>query len=65
MKEESTKAKLIEAFNKSESMSVTETCRIANVTRGTYYFHFYKDADFRREMLTRQQHRMAEKIAKI
>lgn len=61
--EESTKSALLNAFGKSETKSIVDLCRIAGVTRGTFYFHYYKDADFRKEFFTKQKEHLTEKIA--
>jgi AcrR family transcriptional regulator len=60
-KESDTKKLLLAAFDQSKV--VAEVCRIAGVTPSAFYFHFYKDATFRREVLEKRAERLAERIA--
>jgi AcrR family transcriptional regulator len=64
-KAEETKPALLKAFDQSEKKSVAEVCRIVGVTPSTFYFHFYKDSEFRREILTRRHQQLAEQIATV
>lgn len=58
-----TKTLLIAAAEKSPDMSVAALCRQVGVTRSTFYFHYYKDADFRKSLLITRQKHLANKIA--
>jgi AcrR family transcriptional regulator len=60
-KESNTKNKLLSAFDQSKV--IAEACRIAGVTPSAFYFHFYKDKEFRREVLERRAEQIAERIA--
>ena len=62
-KDEPTKQALLKAFDQSETKSIAEVCRIVGVTPSAFYFHFYKDSDFRREVIKRRQERLADIIA--
>ncbi len=64
-KENTTKSELLSAFDKSEKKQVSEVCRIVGITPGTYYFHFYKDSDFRRQVLEKQREHLTEMIAAV
>jgi hypothetical protein len=64
-KNNNTKSELLKAFDQSETKQITDACRICGVALGTYYFHFYKDAEFRREVMEKQRAHLAEKIATI
>jgi hypothetical protein len=61
----STKSELLAAFDKSENKQVAEVCRIVGVTSGTFYFHFYKDSEFRREVFEKRREHLAERIANV
>ncbi len=63
--EESTKQYHLEAFDKSKTKSISDVCRITGFTRGTYYFHFYKDAEFRKQVFIKQQEKLTSAIAAI
>jgi len=66
MKEKkSTKSAFIRAFNESESKAISDLCRIVGVSRFTFYYHFRKDADFRRQVLEKQRENLTEKIATV
>jgi TnpA family transposase len=49
-----TKAALLNAFDSSEKKKIAGVCRLAGTTPSTFYFHFYKDSDFRREVLKKR-----------
>jgi AcrR family transcriptional regulator len=59
-KENNTKKDLLNAFLRTKV--VAEACRIAGVTPSAFYFHFYKDKDFRREVLEKRAEQLAERI---
>ena len=42
-----TKTALLDAFGKSKKKTVRDACRIADVTPSCFYFHLYKDTNFR------------------
>ncbi len=56
-----TKKLLLAAFERSRV--IAEACRIAGVSPSAYYFHFYKDATFRRAVLEKRAEQIAERIA--
>jgi AcrR family transcriptional regulator len=60
-KKSDTKKELLAAFNQSKI--IAEACRIAGVTPSGFYFHFYKDEDFRREVLEKRAENLAERIS--
>jgi AcrR family transcriptional regulator len=60
-KENTTKSELLRALNQSKV--IAEACRIAGVTPSAFYFHFYKDAGFRREVLEKRAEQLAERIS--
>ncbi len=60
-----TKSTLLNAFDKSESKSVADLCRIARVSRYAFYYHLNRDADFRRELITKQREHLTERLAVI
>lgn len=64
-RKKSTKSELLKAFDKSERKQIVEVCRIVGVTPGTFYFHYYKDADFRREVMEKQREHLAKKIEAV
>ncbi len=64
-KENNTKSELLEAFDKSQKKQTAEVCRIAGVTPSTFYLHYYKDRDFRRQVLEKQLEHLSEKVATV
>jgi hypothetical protein len=60
-KKPDTKKELLAAFDRSKVVAVA--CRIVGVSPSAYYFHFYKDRDFRREVLEKRAKTLAERIA--
>jgi AcrR family transcriptional regulator len=60
-KQSDTKKELLAAFG--QSGVIAEACRIAGVTPSTFYFHYYKNAAFRREVLEKRAEQIAERIA--
>ncbi len=60
-KKSDTKKELLAAFNQSKV--IAEVCRIAGVTPSAFYFHFYKDKDFQREVLEKRQEDLERRIA--
>ncbi|MET0753724.1 MAG: hypothetical protein ABWZ66_10145 [Pyrinomonadaceae bacterium] len=56
---------IIEAFEKSESKTVTDVCRIAGIVRNTFYFHCRRDAEFRRQVLEIQREKLNKKLAAV
>jgi hypothetical protein len=64
-KEKNKKSALLEAFDKSATKQASEACRIAGVALSTFYFHSYKDKEFRREVLAKQMEHLKEKLAAV
>ncbi len=64
-KENNTKERLLNAFDLSENKQVAESCRIAGVSVSTYFFHFYKDRTFHRQILEKQIQHLNEKLAAV
>ncbi len=60
-KKNDTKQKIIDAFDQSKI--VADACRIAGVSPSAFYFHYYKDADFKRRVLEKRREHLAEQIA--
>ncbi len=60
---ETTKSELLAAFDKPEAKSIVAACRIAGVTRAAFYFHFYKDETFRRQIITKKAERLIKLAA--
>ncbi len=58
-----TKAVLMDAFDRSEKKSVVDVCRIAGISPSSYWFHYYKDAPFRRLVLEKKMEILAAKLA--
>ena len=58
-----TKLALLNAFDKSETQTIGDVCRIAEITPSTYYFHQYKDSDFRRQVIEKKMNFLAAKLA--
>jgi hypothetical protein len=57
-----TKTALLNAFDKSETQTIGDVCRIAEITPSTYYFHQYKDIDFRRQVIEKRMNFLARKL---
>jgi hypothetical protein len=49
-----TKSDLLKAFDQSEKQTIANACRIADVVPSTFYYHLYKDSDFRRQVLEKR-----------
>ncbi len=64
-KEKNKKSALLDAFDKSSTKKAAEACRIAGVALSTFYFHAYKDADFRRKILEKQREHLSDRIAAV
>ncbi len=62
-KEINKKQALLEAFDLSKNKKVTEACRIAGVAKSTFYFHTYRDENFRQEVLKKQLKHLEGRIA--
>jgi hypothetical protein len=62
MKRENTKTELLKAFDQSEKKSAADVCRIVGIVQSTYYFHLYKDPEFRRQVLEKKREYLTEKI---
>lgn len=60
-----TKQLILQAFDKSESKAVRAVCRTANVSPSAFYFHYYKDPEFRRQFLEKQRDQLNEQIEAI
>lgn len=65
MKKNRTKEKLLSAFSQSKTGVIADICKLAGVTVGTYYFHFYKDPKFRLEVFKKQRERLTAEIDAI
>jgi ACT domain-containing protein len=65
MKQTNKKSALLDAFDLSKTKQITEACRIAGVAQSTFYFHFYKDAAFRRQVLEKQLQHLSERVAAV
>jgi hypothetical protein len=63
--EKTTKSAFIQAFEKSETKSVADLCRIVGVSRFTFYYHFNKDADFRKSLLEKQREYLGNRIVAV
>jgi hypothetical protein len=59
-----TKSALLNAFDVSETQTIGDVCRIAEIAPSTYYFHQYKDIDFRRQVIEKKMNFLAKKLAK-
>jgi hypothetical protein len=60
-----TKKEILNAFDLSKKKQISEVCRMVGIASSTFYFHFYKDSDFRRQILQKQQEHLAAKIAAV
>ena len=65
MHNRNTKQGILDAFDQSEKKSISDVCQIAGITRSTFYFHFDKDMNFRRQVLEKQREHLAQKIAAV
>ncbi len=64
-KEKNKKSALLAAFDKSQTKKPPEACEIAGVSLSVYYFHHYKDADFRRAVLEKQAQHILQTLASV
>jgi TnpA family transposase len=58
-----TKSELIKAFDKSEKKTAVDVCRIVGITPSSFYFHWYKDENFRRQVIEKKMEFLATKLA--
>ena len=65
MKEKNKKPALLDAFDQSQTKKAPEACKIAGVSLSVYYFHFYKDENFRRQILEKKLKHLSERIAAV
>jgi transposase-like protein len=63
MRENKTKSEILEAFELSETKTIADVCRIVGIVPSTYYFHQYRDADFRRQVLEKRLYYLTAKTA--
>jgi hypothetical protein len=63
--EKNKKQALLEAFDKSETKKPPEACRIAGVALSTFYFHTYRDPEFRQEVLKKQAEHVLRSVASV
>jgi ACT domain-containing protein len=64
-KQTNKKEALLDAFDQSETKQAAEACRIAGVAKSTYYFHAYKDPEFRRQVMEKQRDHLSARIASV
>ncbi len=62
MRENTTKSELLEAFDQSETKTIADVCRIADVTPSALYYHANKSGDFRRQIMKKRLEYLTEKI---
>ncbi|HXH69796.1 MAG TPA: hypothetical protein VNI60_05550 [Pyrinomonadaceae bacterium] len=60
--EKSVKMALLDALDKSKTKSVLSICRAVNIQPTTYYYHFNKDANFKRQIIEKQCKHLAKQI---
>jgi AcrR family transcriptional regulator len=60
-----TKQKILEAFQVSKNISISEVCRIVGINRSTFYFHLKKDGEFCKRVLQDKQQQLEKEISLI
>ncbi len=60
-KKPDTKKELLAAFDQTKI--IAEACKIVGISPSGFYFNFYKDSDFRRQVLEKRAETLAERIA--
>lgn len=60
-----TKEKILEAFQVSKNISISEVCRIVGINRSTFYFHLKKDREFCKDVLQEKQQQLDKEISLI
>lgn len=58
-----TQEDLLEAFDKSETKSISEVCRVAGISRFVFYYHLKADVDFRRAVIIKQKEKLNARLA--
>jgi hypothetical protein len=53
-KEKNKKRALLEAFDQSTTKKAPEACQIAGASLSVFYFHLYRDPEFRRQVMEKQ-----------
>ncbi len=62
-KDKNKKQALLDAFDQSQTKKAPEACKIAEASLSVYYFHFYKDPNFRRQILEKQAQHILRSLA--
>jgi len=63
--EKNKKQALLDAFDKSSTKQATDACRIAGVALSTFYFHCYRDPEFRKQVLVKQSEHLLRRIEAV
>lgn len=56
---------MLSALDKSKNKTIQEVCDIADVSRGTFYYQFNRDPEFRREVLIQQREVLTQQLSGI
>jgi hypothetical protein len=64
-KEKNKKRALLEAFDQSTTKKAPEACKIAGASLSVFYFHLYRDPEFRRQVLKKQRDHLSARIAAV
>lgn len=64
-KSEMTIQKLLKAFDESETKEISDVCRIAEVSRVTFYNYFNKVPTFRRDILGKRRKNLDLQIISV
>ncbi len=64
-KEKNKKEALLDAFDQSTTKRAAEACKIAGVALSTFYWHQYKDANFRLKVLEIQRDHLTARIEAV
>jgi hypothetical protein len=63
--EKNKKQALLDAFDQSETKRAPDACRIAGVALSTFYFHTYRDPEFRQKVLKKQAEHVLRSVASV
>jgi hypothetical protein len=64
-KEKNKKEALLAAFDQSTTKKASDACKIAGASLSVYYFHIYRDPEFRQKVLEKQRDHLSDMIAAV
>lgn len=63
VEEKEKREKLLKVFRESDSITITEACKLVGVARQTFYYFLETDPNFKLEILKIKQEKLSRQIA--